>query len=324
MSDPFHGLRSHMKTMKSTMKASGAALVVMKDNRVVEEWYDGFHHDRTGARSIDASSRFNVYSVRVTYIALAAAICIEEGSLHLHDPLNDYLPGIPGEATFQHLLTRSTGLKWTDGKAEAVAPPGTVLEGKRPDLVAAIIQKATGQTIREILHERLIDPMGWTHTDWMGEAAEHLVCDVSSLGYPTIRLGADDGTDRNLFVNARELAEWGTLHVTGSVKDGKRIIPENVIRQVTTPVHRYGQPSFGYFWWLKEGQGRHPQNELGESLPDGSFQIFGASGCACLVIPEYRAVAVRLFNSLYEGYDYLADIRGFGDEVMRGLRKGEC
>ncbi|WP_152915618.1 hypothetical protein [Rossellomorea marisflavi] len=51
-------------------------------------------------------------------------------------------------------------MKWTDGKAEAVAPPGTVLEGKRTDLVAAIIQKATGQTIREILHERLIDPMG--------------------------------------------------------------------------------------------------------------------------------------------------------------------
>lgn len=324
MSDPFHGLRSHMKTMKSTMKASGAALVVMKDNRVVEEWYDGFHHDRTGARSIDASSRFNVYSVRVTYIALAAAICIEEGSIHLHDPLNDYLPGIPGEATVQHLLTRSTGLKWTDGKAEAVAPPGTVLEGKRPDLVAAFIQKATGQTIREILHERLIDPMGWSHTDWMGEAAEHLVCDVSSLGYPTIRLGADDGTDRNLFVNARELAEWGALHVMGGMKEGKRIIPENVIREVTTPVHRSGQPSFGYFWWLKEGQSRHPQNELGETLPDGSFQIFGASGCACLVIPEYRAVAVRLFNSLYEGYDYLADIRGFGDEVMRGLRKGEC
>ncbi|WP_430481683.1 serine hydrolase domain-containing protein [Rossellomorea marisflavi] len=324
MSDPFHRLRSHMKTMKSTMKASGAALVVMKDNRVVEEWYDGFHHDRTGARSIDASSRFNVYSVRVTYIALAAAICIEEGSIHLHDPLKDYLPGIPGEATVQHLLARSTGLKWTGGRAEVVAPPGTVLEGKRPDLVAAIIQKATGQTIREILHERLIDPMGWTHTGWMGAAAENLVCDVSSLGYPTIRLGADDGTDRNLFVNARELAEWGNLHLNHGTLSGKRIIPEEMIRQVISPVHRYGQPSFGYFWWLKEGQGRHPQNELGETLPDGSFQIFGASGCACLVIPEYRAVAVRLFNSLYEGYDYLADIRGFGDEVMRGLRKGEC
>lgn len=166
--------------------------------------------------------------------------------------------------------------------------------------------------------------MGWIHTGWMGAAAENLVCDVSPLGYPTIRLGADDGTDRNLFVNARELAEWGNLHVTDGVKEGKRILPENVIRQVTTPVHRSGQPSFGYFWWLKEGQSRHPQNELGATLPDGSFQIFGASGCACLVIPEYRAVAVRLFNSLYEGYDYLADIREFGDEVMRGLRKGEC
>jgi len=123
-----------MKTMKERMKASGAALVVMKDNRVVEEWYDGFHHDRTGARSIDASSRFNVYSVRVTYIALAAAICIEEGSISLHDPLNDYFPGVQGEATVHHLLTRSTGLKWTDGMAEVVASPGTVLEGKRPDL----------------------------------------------------------------------------------------------------------------------------------------------------------------------------------------------
>ncbi|MHC8521036.1 serine hydrolase domain-containing protein [Rossellomorea sp. H39__3] len=194
MNDPFHGLRSHMKTMKERMKASGAALVVMKDNRVVEEWYDGFHHGRTGARSIDASSRFNVYSVRVTYIALAAAICIEEGSIHLHDPLKDYLPGIPGEATVQHLLTRSTGLKWTEGRAEVVAPPGTVLEGKRPDLVAAIIQKATGQTIREILHERLIDP--WDGPIQGGWERPQRISSVTCLPSDTQRSGWAPTTGR--------------------------------------------------------------------------------------------------------------------------------
>lgn len=44
-----------------------------------------------------------------------------------------------------------------------------------------------------------------------------------------------------------------------------------------------------------------------------------------LVIPDEDIVAVRMFNSYGspEGYDYLEDVRSFGDTVMDCLKKLE-
>ncbi|WP_221469539.1 hypothetical protein [Cohnella nanjingensis] len=56
-------------------------------------------------------------------------------------------------------------------------------------------------------------------------------------------------------------------------------------------------------------------NEIGEQVPERSCQILGITGCACLVMPAYDAVAVRMYNQLANpnGYDYLRDIRTFGN-----------
>ncbi len=50
-------------------------------------------------------------------------------------------------------------------------------------------------------------------------------------------------------------------------------------------------------------------------MPSNSYQILGITGCACLVIPEYDAVVVRMYNQLTNtgDYDYLKDIRQFGN-----------
>lgn len=47
------------------------------------------------------------------------------------------------------------------------------------------------------------------------------------------------------------------------------------------------------------------------------------SGVTLLVIPKYNLVAVRAFNSFGspEGFDYLSDVRSFGDTVMNCLKK---
>jgi hypothetical protein len=57
--------------------------------------------------------------------------------------------------------------------------------------------------------------------------------------------------------------------------------------------------------------------ELEEDVPKSAYQILGASGCTCLVIPEYDAVAVRMYNKVGNppGYDYLRDIKNFGNLV---------
>ncbi|TMU83636.1 beta-lactamase family protein [Bacillus sp. BHET2] len=191
--------------MKEKMHASGAGLVIMKENKIVYEWYSGTHHFEMGARNIDRSSQFNVYSTRVTYVGLAAAIAVFEGCLNLEDKISDYFNELDkevlGETTVRHLITRCTGLKIKNEQVQRVFDLGTNIEGKRPDLLAKIVKQATGKTVNQIL---------------------------------------------------------------------------------------------------------------------------GASGCACLVIPQFNVVAVRMYNSLYtyenKNFDYIQDIQTFGNLVVKEIK----
>ncbi len=60
-------------------------------------------------------------------------------------------------------------------------------------------------------------------------------------------------------------------------------------------------------------------------MSGGSFQILGYTGVTLLVIPEENLVAVRMFNSFGspEGFDYLSDVRSFGNTVVDCLEKVE-
>nr|MBS9408258.1 hypothetical protein [Streptococcus oralis] len=44
----------------------------------------------------------------------------------------------------------------------------------------------------------------------------------------------DDGTEKNLFVSAREFAYWGNLHLNQGVLNGKQIVPKKVIEIATS------------------------------------------------------------------------------------------
>ncbi|HWO75653.1 MAG TPA: serine hydrolase [Bacillus sp. (in: firmicutes)] len=124
--------------------------------------------------------------------------------------MNEYEKEYLGETTIRHLLTRCTGLKFKNEKVYRVFDLGTNIEGKRPDLLAEILNKATGKTVNEILSERVFKPLNWTNTGWITEGKNNLVCDIHSPdSYPTLRIGSNIGDGRNLYVSARELAFWG-------------------------------------------------------------------------------------------------------------------
>jgi CubicO group peptidase (beta-lactamase class C family) len=313
------------------MKASGEALLIMIDGEIVHEWYSGTHHFEPGAREIDVHSQFNVYSARVTYIGLAAAIAIYEGCLDLEDRISSFFPQLDkqvlGNTTIRHLVTRSTGLKFKGSRVQRIVEAGTSIEGKRPDLLAAIIVQATGKTVNEIISEKVFHPLGLSHTEWAAEGKSTFVCDIHSPGtYPSIRIGSTLGDDRNLYVNARELGVWGNLHLQKGVVNGRLVLPREVFNLAVTiqspqTIDRT-LPKFGFYWWIKDGMVSYSEDELGGEVPEGSYQILGASGCACLVIPKYNAVAVRMYNSLHSdgNDDYLHDIRTFGSLAVKGIR----
>jgi CubicO group peptidase (beta-lactamase class C family) len=330
----FEEITKYMEVMKEKMHASGAALVIMKNNEVVHEWYSGTHHFESGARRIDSSSQFNVYSTRVTYVGLAAAISVNEGYLNLEDKISDFFieldKEVLGDTTVRHLITRCTGLKIRNNGVQRIFELGTGIEGKRPDLLAEIIKQATGKTVNQILSEKVFNPLGWKSTEWATDGKNTLVCDVHSPeSHPSIRLGSNIGNERNLYVNSRELASWGNLHLNKGFLDGKQILPKEVFDLSATiqspeTIDRK-LPKFGFFWWIKDDGVSYDDNELGADLPEGSYQILGASGCACLVIPEYNAVAVRMYNSLYtyenKQFDHIQDIQTFGNLVVKELKR---
>jgi len=66
-------LDQYTNQIKDRIAASAAAICVMKDNKIIHEWYSGFHHFHKSARKVNEYSQFNVYSTRVTYVGLAAA-----------------------------------------------------------------------------------------------------------------------------------------------------------------------------------------------------------------------------------------------------------
>jgi CubicO group peptidase (beta-lactamase class C family) len=258
-------------------------------------------------------------------VGLAAAIALNDGYIKsLDDPLSEYLvdldKDILGDTTIKHLVTRTTGVQFNGNNVVRRFASGTVFEGKIPGILAAIVKNATGKTVSEIITERVFMPMNLTETEWRTEGKETLVCDINDpLSFPTLRLESNEGSDRNLYVSARELAHWGNLHLNKGMYEGKQILPKEVFEIVTSvqtpdslPVHL---PKIGFFWWI---QNSNVENcEIGPRLPEQTFQILGASGCSCTVIPKHNAVVVRMTNSRTFGgkndFDSLSDIQEFGN-----------
>jgi CubicO group peptidase (beta-lactamase class C family) len=325
----FNELYDYVNRVKNQISASASSVFIIQRSEVIAEKYDGINP--LSLRKINEKTRFNVYSVRKSYIGLAVALLIYEGKIASLDEAvstylgeNDRYNGI----TIRHLVTHPHGLG--DGDAQQgitkLHPAGTVWDYNSAglSLLYSIILKVSGSTVNEILTEHAFKPLHYNETGWETESCLNLMGDINQINEPVIRLEDETGFERNLFVSARELAHWGYLHLKrGRIRE-EQILPQAIFDMTTaiqTPESLKNGPQNGFFWFRNEN--KYELSELGEEVPAGSYQILGASGCACLVIPEYDAVAVRMYNKIGNpsGYDYLRDINNFGNEVCAVLAK---
>jgi CubicO group peptidase (beta-lactamase class C family) len=323
----FNHLYNYVNRVKNQISASAASVCIIQKNEVIADWYDGI--SPLSLSKVNEKTRFNVFSVRKSYIGLAVSILIYEGKIaSLDDAVSTYLGenGHWNGITIRHLVTHTHGLDENQQVITKKHPAGTNWDYNNAglSLLYSIILKVSGSTVNEILTEHIFEPLHFKETGWEAEHGPHLTADVDERNEPSIRLEDDTGFERNLFVSARELAHWGYLHLNKGRIGEEQILPDAIFDMTTaiqTPESlKYG-PQNGFFWFLNEN--KYELSEMGEELPAGSYQILGASGCTCLVIPEYNAVAVRMYNKIGNpsGYDYLKDINNFGNEVCAVLAK---
>lgn len=320
----------HVRNTFNNVICSGASTIIIHNDSIVLEEYIGKQSNKVGARTVGADTQFHVASVRKSYIGFAVSYAVYYDYINsIDDPVVSYLPdcerAIWEGTTIRHLLTHTHGLNKHGDAIIREFPPGTDWSYKQVGIEALthIIKATTKKSVSEIVHELVFIPLGFSESNWYSRKHEQLV-DVmlrydSDEDWKTSE--STEGDKMNMYVSTRELAYWGYLHLSKGEINGKQIVPREMIDmsislQSPSALHK-DSPQNGFLWFVKDLPAK--KTEIGNLVPKGSYQILGFTTVTLLVIPEEDVVAVRMFNSFGspEGYDYLSDVRSFGDTVMK-------
>ncbi|WP_212954832.1 serine hydrolase domain-containing protein, partial [Bacillus sanguinis] len=301
-------LISWVENIKEKNHCSATALCIIKDNKIVLEHYSGYHSNTSTNKKVTASSQFNVASARKSYLGLMVAYALYEGKIISIDEeaikyFKDFDPALLGKTTIRHLVTHSHGLGETDdGTIFREFEPGQAWAYRDINvrMMTRLIYQLYNKSFPKLLKERVFKPANFQETGWRVQQDKNLVDVVNNPNEDAIsEIGTlDDGTEKNLFVSAREFAQWGNLHLNQGMIHAKQIVPKEVIKIATSlqsPTFKNKDlPQNGLFWFVQNKPTK--LSELGEHVPKGSYQILGITGPTILVIPEYNVVIAKMYN----------------------------
>jgi CubicO group peptidase (beta-lactamase class C family) len=253
-------------------------LMIAKGDTILVERYQ---YDRT------PQHRMTSHSMAKTVVAMLVGVALAEGSIRsLDDRAEQYVPqlrGTPyGETPIRHLLTMSSGIKFTEvysgaddvallarrtlmGESEggpATVAPFTTRE--RPfgrefryasgdtQVLGLVLRAATGKPLADYLSEKVWQPMGAeADATWL----------IDKGGY---ELGFS-----GLNATLRDYGRLGMLLANDGALNGRQIIPAGWVRAATTPSAPQFQPGtmrtfynqaglfgYGYQTWVLGGKER--------------------------------------------------------------------
>ncbi len=267
-------------------KGTIAYVIIKNDSIWFENYYDGFGED----------SKSNSFSMAKSYVSGLMGKAIEDGYIKsLDQPVGDFFPefkeGKGAKMTVGDLSSMSSGTNWDEAYysplsittrayfdddlakvilgLKVVNEPGTVYKYASGDtqLLAMVIEKATGKKLYDYLSESFWKPLGSENsTLWQVDSAENdlvkAYCCIAS--------------------NAKDFARYGKLFKDHGKWNGKQILDSAFVAKSVTP--RFAaSPEYGYGWWLL-------QNYKGKDY----FMMRGHLGQYVIVQPEDNLIIVRL------------------------------
>jgi CubicO group peptidase (beta-lactamase class C family) len=306
----------------------GATLAVRRTGAGADELVElatGVLNRATGV-PVTPDSVFQIGSITKVWTTTLVMQLVDEGRLDLDAPLVEVLPdlqlGDPDVAkrvTMRHLLTHTSGIDGdvlTDtGRGDdcleryvaALAdvgqshPLGATFSYCNSGFALAgrVVEVLTGQTWDAALRERVIGPLGLTHTSTLPEEA---VLHRVAVGHVAAEPGADPDPvtswllPRSLgpagLVNstAAELTAFAALHLRdGLTADGARLLSaaaagEMRSRQVDLPAHSIGD-SWGLGWIRHDRDGGEVLGHDGGTLGQAAFlRVLPAQGLAIALL----------------------------------------
>jgi len=233
------------------------SLLVFRNNKLVAESYMKDPDDRTNLHPIWSNTK--------QVIGILTGIAIDKGLISINNTISDYLPQVSkypekSEITIENLLMMKSGINYNndgyngeDCKLARELPSNSLdfvlglgmhstvgtsyrYKNSDPHLISAIIQEKVGKTTRDWAKEVLFDKIGITRLEWR-----------------TYKDGITFG-GFGILTTPREMGKIGQLVANSGMWNGKQIVSENWINEMTSvkiPPNETQNTdiAFCYLWW---------------------------------------------------------------------------
>lgn len=311
-----------MERAISSNLIAGGVVVIGNHNGILSSTARGRLSARPDAPLLDGQTIFDLASLtKVIATAPAVMKLLDEGRISLLDPLTLWFPEFKGSelenVAIIHLLTHTSGLADFDMSTDEAMKTAVVraaAEKNRPRpgssfhyadinfiLLGELVHRVSGRTLDAFCREEIYTPLAVPETMFLPTP------NLANRIAPT--LGGDGGTvqDRNarrlgsvaghagLFSSAQDLARFARLMLAGGALDGKRILSEQAVKQMTTPFScRNGTVVRGLGWDMNSPF----SSPKGKLFSDASFGHTGYSGSSIWIDPKQDLFVVFLTNRL--------------------------
>lgn len=259
-----------------------SVLIFYHNALVYENYWPGYDENRTtnshGDMAHHRDSLHDIRSITKSIVSAAAMIALDQGILQsLDQPIFDFFPsftkyahGRKKDISIRHLLTMTSGLSWRESNNDSLkkhdvsyaidfilrqaldSEPGSKFSyhSGSTQLIAQIIEKASGMDIENFVVKHLFNPLGITHFEWTKE----------KNGLISAWAG--------LRLRSRDMLKFGMLYLNEGKWNGKQIISSHLVEEsIQSHISIEETYGYGYQFWI-----------LNDSIPNEWINTVEASG----------------------------------------------
>ncbi|MGN7479711.1 serine hydrolase domain-containing protein [Solibacillus silvestris] len=295
-------------------------IVVLKNgNMEYEQYFNGYSQNDT----------VHIASVTKSITSALIGIAIDKGYIsNVEQRVLDFFPDYKikrGEKTIQNvtiknLLTMTAPYKyksepytkvytsddWTKAALDLLGGKGSIGEFKYTtvgmQILAGIIENATGQTVTDFADENLFGPLEIKvpHNKDINNKEEYLAFlkDKYVNGWVVDPKGVNTA-GWGLALTTRDMASIGQLYLNNGLWKGKQIISSRWVKDSIKAKSSWGMLLFGYLWWI-----------IDEGEYNG-YAALGDGGNAVFVIPDKQYVIAIASSFMPRAKDRIELIRKY-------------
>ncbi|WP_327419070.1 serine hydrolase domain-containing protein [Streptomyces sp. NBC_01233] len=343
--------QARLDALRATHHVPGATLAVFTGGRI-HELASGLLHGGTGVEAT-TDSVFQLGSIAKIYTATLVMQLADAGELDLDAPVIEVLPEFSvadPEATMsittRQLLSHTSGLTcdftYDGGRgddcvaryvraARNVAldcPPGTALSYSSVgyNILGRIVEVVTGRTWDQALKERIVAPLGLTHTMTLPEEALAFRTAMGHLPGEGVdpepapawdRMPRSAGPSGRVLATAADVLRLAKMHLDGgAAPDGTQILGPDAVgamqrREVDVPDRwTVSADSWGLGWSLYDWNGIRGYGHDGASIGQyGYLRVVPGADVIVVLLTNGGAAHLLYADLLRELLLDLADVR---------------